>query len=116
MQRRSQRVWLCRGGVPTRDLTMHPICSSLWERKRHDRMVVAIGGPKSLAVVGDATRFKRKRLQRLHRRRGSIDAEPLELTLHPVFVDGRQIERTVNDRHTDRTPFELYFAHRRTVL
>lgn len=37
------------------------------QRKRHDRMVVAIGGPKPLAVVGDATRFKRKRLQRFDR-------------------------------------------------
>ncbi len=36
-------------------------------RKRHDGIVVAVGGPKPFAVVGDAAWLKRKRLQRFDR-------------------------------------------------
>ena len=79
-------------------------------------MVVAIGGPKPLAVVGDAARLERKRLQRFDRRRGGIDAQPLQLTVDPVFVNGCQLERTVDDRDADRTPRELHFAYGRTAF
>ncbi len=93
----------------------HPRRDVYW-RKRHDRVVVAVGRPELLAIECNAAWFERKRAKGLDRRCISVDAETIEATVAPRFVDGHEVKRTVDDRHTNRAPLQLHFAQRGTAF
>ena len=64
----------------------------------------------------NAAWFERKRAKRLDQRCIIVDAKTIEASVAPLFVDGREVKRTVDDRHTHRAALQLHFAHRGTAF